>query len=535
MKLAIAQINSSVGDLAANEARIASAIREAAAAGDDVVVFPELAVTGYPPRDLLVCEDFLRATVRTTARLAQVAPDLHVILGTLQRTPDGRLQNVAAVLHEGRIAATRAKSLLPSGDVFDEPRYFSPGPANTPLEIAGRRVGLLVCEDLWDESYERSPAQELKQAGAELLICLNASPFRVGVTSERVRHARRTGLPLVYVNAVGAQDDLIFDGSSFALSSSGDVVAALPACEERVQRVDLTQATHDSVTEASVREALGLGIRDFVEKNRLPSALVGLSGGVDSALVLCLAAEALGPDRVRAVHIPSRFTSRRSTEDSRALCEALGVELSVVPLEPLHVAAEATLSALPVGFADGVAENAQARLRCMILMAFLNNSGGVLLNTSNKTELSLGYGTLYGDLAGGLGVIADLTKLEVYDLARQFPQIPRHVIDRPPSAELAAGQVDPFDYEDVSPILERVVQGDSFADLRNAGATRNDVGWLDSRLRASEFKRHQAPPGLKVSWRAFGRGRRLPLTHAFERAPAAGAVEHAPTTLAAAS
>ena len=523
MKVGLAQIDPAVGDLEGNEARIASAIREAASQGAELIVLPELCSTGYPPRDLLLDEEFVRRTLRATSRLAQVAPDVPVVLGTIERGGPGRLRNVAVLLRGGRVEASRAKALLPVDDVFNEPRYFEPGERAAPLLIAGRRVGLLVCEDLWDERYARSPARDLVRDGADLLVCINASPFRVGVLAERLRLARRPGVELIYVNAVGGQDDLVFDGSSFALDRDGGVLAALPLCRERVAVVELGgPPVSEPLQEATPRQAIVLGVRDFVRKNQLPGAVVGVSGGVDSALVACLAAEAIGP-RLRAVHVPSRYTSARSTEDCRALCDALGLELDVLPLEPLHVAVEATLSALAGGAGGSVMENAQARLRGMLLMAWVNHAGGVLLNTSNKTELALGYGTLYGDMAGGLGVIADLTKTEVYRIAREAygDVIPSHVLERPPSAELAHDQVDPFDYPHIAPLVERVIQGDSLSELRSLGASSEEVRWIELRLRAAEFKRYQSPPGIKVSRRAFGSGRQVPLTHGFERVRAA--------------
>lgn len=540
MKVALAQVNTAVGDVEGNVGRLERAVGRAARLGAEVVVVPELAVTGYPPRDLLLDAAFVRAAQEGLERLARaadaVAPGVVVIAGAVVQGapgPTGRtLRNVAAVLHGGRIVDVRAKALLPCDDVFLEPRWFTPdeGPARPvelPLPGGTRRVGLLVCEDLWDEAYARSPARELLEQGATALLCLNASPFRRGVRRERLRLARRAagGVPLVYVNAVGGEDELVLDGASFALDARGRLLDALPACDEALRVVDLEaagrlddEALAPRDEEAAVREALVLGLRDFCGKNRQRGVVLGLSGGVDSALVAALAADALGPARVLAVHLPSRFTADRSLEDSRALCAALGVRLEVVALEPLHAAAEALLGAcLPGGLGGTTAENVQARLRALVLMSFVNRAGGLLLNTSNKTELALGYGTLYGDMAGGLAPIADLTKLEVWRLAAADARIPRSIVERTPTAELAPDQVDPFDYPRVAPLVEALVQGHD-PTRAVADATPDEVGALADRMARAEFKRRQAPLGLKVSPRAFGAGRLVPVTHRW-RAP----------------
>ncbi|MCO5168264.1 MAG: NAD(+) synthase [Planctomycetes bacterium] len=522
MKLALAQVSTTVGDVAGNVDRLERAIARAALLGAEVALLPEMALTGYPPRDLLLDPGLVRAARDGLARLARaahaVAPGLVVVVGAPVDGPPGptgrRLRNAAVVLHGGRVVATRGKALLPCDDVFLEPRWFTPddGPARPvelPLRGGARRVGLLVCEDLWDEAYARAPARELLEQGADALLCLNASPYRAGVRAERLRLARRPQVPLAYVNAVGGEDELVFDGASFAVDARGRLLAALPACEEAVALVDLDApgALADDALlapdDAATREALVLGLADFCRKNRLPGAVVGVSGGVDSALVLALAADALGPARVTAVHLPSRFTSRRSTDDARALCAALGVRLDVVALEPLHAAAAALLEGcLPGGLGATGAENVQARLRALVLMGFVNRLGGLLLNTSNKTELALGYGTLYGDMAGGLAPIADLTKLDVWRLAAADPRVPRAIVERTPTAELAPDQVDPFDYPRVAPAIEALVLGDD-----------QDVAPdLAVRVARAEFKRRQAPPGLKVTARAFGPGRLVPIT-----------------------
>jgi NAD+ synthase (glutamine-hydrolysing) len=552
MKVGLAQIDCWVGDLEGNVARCTTAVEEASAAGAELVVLPELAITGYPPRDLLFDDSFVEAALEATSDLAErVREGPPVVVGTVARAvhrPPRHpgLHNVAAVLRGGRLEAAIAKRLLPGYDVFHEPRWFLAGAAPDPVEVGGYRVGLLVCEDLWDEGYAVHPPAELRAAGAELLVCVAALPFRKGMAKARLEQARRTRLPVVHVSAVGAQDELVFDGRSFVTTADGDLVAQLPAFREAVEAVEVpvgvrstsgvssavpageSRAGHaegllrgrgpknlsDVSTERSfvprsrrapqddwldeLHDALVLGIRGFAQKNRLGRAFVGLSGGVDSALVARLAVDALGPEGVGAVAIPSRHTDPASTEAAREIASSLGIELVVAPLESLHEAAEKALDAVLDDSAEGrlADENLQARLRMVVLMAHVNRSGGFLLNTSNKTEISLGYGTLYGDLAGALAPIADLTKLEVVALARHLGGVPSFVLERPPTAELAPGQVDPFDYAREAPRLEALVQ-----------SHRSDAA-----LRRSEHKRGQFGVVLKVSETAFGSGRLVPIT-----------------------
>lgn len=514
MNVALAQINTVVGDLEGNVERCLDAIAVSQRERADLVVLPEMAVPGYPPRDILFDSSFVRAASEATrdlARRARGGPP--VVVGTLvpadtRRAADRQppqhpgLYDAAVLLSGGEVQLLAAKRLLPAYDVFFEPRWFLPGPARLPTTIAGRRVGVLVCEDLWDDGHDIHPGAELLAAGADLLICIAASPYRQGIMAERLSHARRQRSPLLFVNLCGANDELIFDGRSFAMNARGDVIAQLAAFEEETRVVDLDAGALADWPEENGEEelfrALTLGVRDFARKNRLERAFLGLSGGVDSAVVGVIAAEALGPERVTAVAIPSRYTDSRSTECARELAQNLGLRFHVVELERLHAAAEETLGDL---LAQGTAaENVQARLRALILMSFVNRYGGLLLNTSNKTELALGYGTLYGDLAGVLGPIADLTKPQVVALARWLDStrgvIPEFTLERPPTAELRPRQVDPFDYERVAPAMERLVQ-------ENRG---------DRALRQSEHKRWQTGVVLKVSKKAFGTGRMIPIT-----------------------
>jgi NAD+ synthase (glutamine-hydrolysing) len=482
-------------------------------------------VTGYPPRDLLLDAAFVDAAIAATEELARRAPaGLTIVAGSIARsdahTPlHPGLYNVAAVISGGRVQTTVAKRLLPVYDVFLEPRWFVPGPPSAPLEICGERVGLLVCEDLWDEGYPHHPPADMVAAGASLLVCITASPFRAGVLENRLALARRTRVPLVFCNLVGANDELVFDGASYVADGDGRVVELLPRFEEAVTIVDTATdmaspvAIEPEVEAETIFRALVLGVRDFAAKNGLRRAVLGLSGGVDSALVACVAREALGPEGVTAVALPSRYTDPRSTESASELARSLEIELLVEPIDGLHEAAERALERYLDGERGAVAaENVQARLRALALMAIVNRRGGILLNTSNKTELALGYGTLYGDMAGSIAVVGDLTKTRVYEVARWYDArrgpIPRFILERPPSAELRENQVDPFDYERDAPIVEALVTGDPLP----ASAAEDEIAGFRRMIRAAEHKRWQAGIVLKVTEKSFGSGRLIPVT-----------------------
>ncbi|MCU0503314.1 MAG: NAD(+) synthase [Anaerolineae bacterium] len=514
MRIGLAQINPTVGDLEGNVARCIEAVTASARAGAGLVVLPELAIPGCHPRDILFDPSFAPAVAAATADLAQrVADGPPVVVGTLapaDRQPPHHpgMYNAAMLLEDGAAKLVAAKRILPAHDVFAEPRWFVPGSPPSPITVAGQRVGILFGDDLDDKGREPSPAAELIAAGAETLVCLAAAPYSRGVLDERLAAARRPCRPLVYANLCGGNDELIYDGRSFALDGDGALLNRLAGFASDVRVVEFPRPGREKAGasalpggerwEAEIFHALALGVRDFVQKNSLKHAWLGLSGGIDSALVATIATEALGPEHVSAVAIPSRYSDPRSTSSARELADALSIALHVVEIERLHVAAEETLGDLAAG--GTTAENVQARLRALILMSFVNHHGGVLLNTSNKTELALGYGTLYGDLAGMLSPIGDLTKPDVYALARWFNAqrhvIPDFILDRPPSAELKPDQVDPFDYPVVSPAIERLVQEDR----------SNPI------LRRTEYKRWSGGVILKVSARAFGRGRMMPVT-----------------------
>jgi len=508
MRVALAQINTCVGDLEGNVERCLAAIKVARRGGTDLVVLPEMAIPGYPSRDILFDSSFTEAVSEATADLAYCAKDgPPTVVGTLMLADyhpphHPGLYNAAVLLNGGKVQLVAAKRLLPTYDVFFEARWFLPGPMLPPVTIAGKKVGFLVCEDLWDEGYEIHPGAELIAAGAEMLVCLNASPYRQQIMKRRLFHTRRQQCPLVYVNLCGGNDELIFDGRSFAVNQQGDIIAQLAGFKEEVRVVDLedseTIKPMEPNPEEELYQALVLGVRDFAQKNRLEHAYLGLSGGIDSAVVATIASEALGPDKVTAIAIPSRYTDPCSTECAQELAQALGIDFKVVELERLHIAAEESLGTL---LDEGTAaENIQARLRAMILMGFVNRYGGMLLNTSNKTELALGYATIYGDMAGTLCPIADVTKPEVVALAYWINAthgvIPHFTLERLPSAELRADQVDPFNYSEIAPAMECLVQ-----DNRS-----------DPALRRSEYKRWQMGVILKVSEKSFGTGRMIPIT-----------------------
>lgn len=527
MRVGIAQINTRIGDLAGNAGRIVAASRAAADGGAEVVVFPELCVTGFPPRDLLLDDAFVNASIAATSRIAEaLAGSVPVLVGTVLRAPERMpghpgLYNALALLSEGRVVASRKKRLLPVYDVFHEPRWFIPGPAEPPILLAGQNAGICICEDIWSEGYSIDPPRDLRAAGAQILLCASASPYRAGVLDKRLHHARRAGGPLVYVNAVGAHDELIFDGGSFVLNSSGELIEMLPRFEEAVAVVDTTSADPPELAAPipfaeELFRALVLGVRDFAQKNGVRRAFLGLSGGIDSALVASIAAEALGPSNVTALALPSRHSDPRSTSSARELAASLGVGFEEASIEPLHKAFEETLAPLLAGApaGDTTAENIQARLRAVVLMAHVNRRGGVLLNTSNKTEITLGYGTLYGDMAGTLSVLGDLTKTDVYAVARFLHKerglIPAFILERPPSAELRPDQVDPFDYDKAAPLAEALVQQEAGGGLPEGAP--DEIARFRRLIRGAEHKRWQAGIVLKVSERAFGSGRMMPVT-----------------------
>ncbi|HZV55816.1 MAG TPA: NAD+ synthase, partial [Rhodocyclaceae bacterium] len=523
LKIAVAQINCTVGDLAGNARRILDAAYQAVAAGADLLLTPELALCGYPPEDLLLRPDFYRASARELEQLAAAAP-LPMVVGHPEDW-SGRHYNAATLLQGGAICATYRKQRLPNTEVFDEERYFDTGNAPGIIEVGGVRIGLAICEDVW----QPGAAEASRAAGAELLLTLNASPFHMHKLARRHEVLRErvagTGMPVIYANMVGGQDELVFDGSSFALDAAGRVTHQLPAFAETVEIIEysaghlLPGGVSPRLTfEAEVYEALKLGVHDYVGKNGFPGAIIGLSGGIDSALTLCVAVDALGADRVRAVMMPSPYTAQMSLDDSREMVRRLGVRYDEIAIEPAMNTYAAMLEPLfaglpPTAWADTTAENIQARIRGMVLMALSNRTGAIVLTTGNKSEMAVGYATLYGDMAGGFAVIKDVFKTFVYRLSRYrntlSEAIPENIITRPPSAELKPGQTDqdtlpPYDVLDA--IIEAYMERDlSPRDIVGLGYAEADVRRVVGMLKRNEYKRRQSPVGIRVSRRGFGK------------------------------
>ncbi len=539
MKIALAQIDPTVGDIAGNAAKAAGAIARAAAEGAKLVVFSELVLTGYPPRDLLSRPSFVAGCTRAVEDLAAGCTETAALVGFVRPAADspGRpLENAAALLAGGTVAAVHVKSLLPTYDVFDETRYFRPGPPPEPVPVDGVPVGVSICEDLWDRPalgralYQDDPVGHLRDAGAGVIVNMSASPFesgKVAVREELIsRQARRAGAAVVYVNQVGGNDELVFDGGSTVAGADGRILARARSFDEDLLVVDTDgpPGRREPVESdmARLAAALRLGLRDYVGKCGFRSAVLGLSGGIDSALVAALAAGALGGGNVLALAMPSRYSSDHSLADARALAANLGIELAEVPIAGMHDAFESTLDQHLSPDRPGVTdENVQARIRGTLVMAFSNATGRLALATGNKSELATGYCTLYGDMCGGLGVIGDLPKTTVYDLARHLNDaagrevIPAAVIAKPPSAELKPGQTDqdklpPYDLLDE--ILRRYVEAEqSLEEIVAGGFEESLVRRVVRMVTYSEYKRRQAPPVLKVTGRAFGMGRRLPI------------------------
>ncbi|WP_114638856.1 NAD+ synthase [Polynucleobacter necessarius] len=533
-KIALAQINPLLGDLAGNAQLIHKAAQDAYSQSSTVVVTPELSLTGYPPEDLLLRPAFIEACElelkQLTEQLTQYT-DLTVIVGHPKLTAAG-LQNYASVLRNGKVIAGYAKQKLPNHEVFDEVRYFVPGNQACVFECDGISYGLILCEDAW----HAGPAKQAHAAGAQILLVPNASPYHLKKESLRIEvlrgHIDQTKMPLVYVNAIGGQDELVFDGGSFALNSHGQVAMALPQFESTLGFVNVSstgeleqgEITPTQSVEAQAYQALVLGVRDYVNKNRFPGVIIGLSGGVDSALVLAIAVDALGADQVRAVMMPSRYTADISWIDARELVKNLGVQYDEIPISGPVDALEQSLAEQFQGLkVDATEENIQARVRGTLLMALSNKTGRLVLTTGNKSEMAVGYCTLYGDMAGGFAVIKDISKTLVYLLCAYRNNIahviPERILTRAPSAELRPDQTDQDSlpsYEVLDGIVERCMeQNQSIAQIIAAGFDAESVEKVTRLIKLNEYKRRQAPPGVRVTTRAFGRDWRYPITSKF--------------------
>ena len=554
MKIALAQINTTVGDISGNAKRILRDVDRARSQQVELIVFPELAVFGYPPKDLLLRRELVAANVAAVTHIAEKCRDITAVVGYVRPDPIGAgtgVFNAAAVCGDGRVLDDYAKMLLPTYDVFDESRYFNAGAkagvVTIPDGVGGNAasLGLSICEDLWNDHqfdghtvYNVDPIALGVAAGAQLLVNLSASPYRADAQRNREQlfasQIREHGVPLVYVNQVGGNDDLLFDGASIVIDAEGNMVARAKSFTEDFVVVDLDHPRNNRIESYPERvdaiyQALVLGVRDYLGKCGFQSAVVGLSGGIDSAVTAALAVEALGPDRVHGVAMPSRHSSDHSVEDARQLADNLGIRFSLVPIEAAHRAMEELLAPeFDRGAAAGRAvaeENVQARVRGNILMAMSNQSGSLLLTTGNKSELAVGYCTLYGDMCGGLAVLSDVPKTVVYELARHANAsagrdlIPERTITKEPSAELKPDQRDqdtlpPYDLLDA--ILERYVEREASIDeIVRDGFDRATVTRIGQMVDRNEYKRKQAAVGLKVTSRAFGTGRRMPVAAKF--------------------
>lgn len=537
MKIALAQLNYHIGNFEANEAKIVNAIKEAKAKQAELVVFAELSICGYPPRDFLQFEDFIAQCEKSIERIAQHCNGIAAILGAPSKNPNAKgkkLYNSAYFITEQKVQSIHHKQLLPTYDIFDEYRYFEPASEVNCISYKGKNIALTICEDLWNVEgeylYQKVPMQELKKQGADFMINIAASPFHKEQAAKRDQifslNTQKFDLPLYYVNHIGAQTELIFDGGTAHYNKSGDKCAVLSSFEEGILFVQTESETEKPKPETQIptiekiEKALILGVEDYFKKLNFKSATLGLSGGIDSALTLAIAVKALGPERVIPIMMPSQFSSDHSISDSVALCENLGCDYHEIAIKPIYDAFEEQLHPLFKNTEFNVAEeNIQSRIRGSLVMAHTNKFGTILLNTSNKSELAVGYGTLYGDMAGGLSVIGDLYKTEVYELSkflnRKEEIIPKNILTKEPSAELRPNQKDSDslpDYEILDQILYDYIENElSPQQIIDKGHDKNLIAKVLRLVNLNEYKRHQAPPILRVSKKAFGMGRRMPI------------------------
>ncbi|MEP7063093.1 MAG: NAD+ synthase [Betaproteobacteria bacterium] len=530
MQIAIAQLDQVVGDLAGNARRIVDAVDAGARGGAALVVTPELSLCGYPPEDLLLRPAFIDACARELAQLAPAIKDVTAIVG-FPEIRDGRRANALAIIRVGRVVGVYRKQCLPNYTVFDEDRYFEPGASPCVFDVDGVKIGVIICEDVWFTQ----PALAARDAGAELIVVANGSPYHTKQQALRLAQlrarARETQRPFLYVNRVGGQDELVFDGASFALATDGTVAQQLPAWHETVALATFeggawkhVRGALDTELEGHVYQALVMGVRDYVDKNHFPGVLLGLSGGIDSALTLAIAVDALGRDRVRALMLPSRYNAQISLDDAREMAAIVGVRYDEIPIEAPF---EAFLGALAADFAglapDATEENIQARIRGTLLMALSNKHGSIVLTTGNKSEMAVGYATLYGDMAGGFAVLKDIAKTMVFRLAqhrnRMGRVIPERIITRPPSAELRADQTDQDSlppYSVLDAILEAYVEHDaSPVEIVAMGFAPADVAKVVRLIKINEYKRRQAAVGIRITPRGFGKDWRYPITSAW--------------------
>ncbi|MFK7778384.1 MAG: NAD+ synthase [Gimesia sp.] len=553
MKIALAQLNPTVGDLSGNCERILEAVHQAEQAGADLILFSELAICGYPPKDILLREGFVTACDRMVERLARkIKSDIGIILGhpTGRELPAGRIANAASLLHQGKVVTRIHKFLLPTYDVFDEQRYFRHADLSSiqPILFQGLKLGLHICEDAWwgqpDTFYHNQPVELpdpvkiLAEAGTDLLINISASPFEIDKREQRHEivssHVEKYSIPYLFLNQVGGNDDLVFDGHSFVTDGNNQIVLQLPGFQEDLQYYDTEDTlepvpleSEESSRESQLFQALVLGLRDYMQKCGFTDCVLGLSGGIDSALTCAIAAEAIGPDRVHALLLPSRYSSKHSISDSLELVKNLKLDYEIIPIDEVHRAFEILpvigddLRLQPAGVAD---QNLQARIRGANVMVRSNQHGWIALATGNKSELAVGYCTLYGDMAGGFAVLSDVFKRDVYLVSRYVNQragqtlIPENILEKAPSAELAPNQLDqdslpPYDLLDG--ILKGLIEDELSIKSLSKQYPIETIRWVANKLDRNEFKRRQMPPGIKLSSRAFGSGRRMPMAARF--------------------
>ncbi len=540
MKIGFAQLNPTVGDLRGNFDKIVQSYERLATAGADLVITPELAVTGYPPQDLVFKSRFVPETLEIVKQLHARVGSTALLVGFVDRN-EGRgrpFHNAAALLERGKPVRVAHKSLLPTYDVFDEDRYFQPAAKIEPFDCGGKKIGVTICEDIWTEHYlprplyDCEPTRSLIEQGAEIILNLSASPFTLhkpAIRYEMVATLARTyKRPIFYCNAVGGNDQLVFDGNSIAVNASGKLLAQLPAFRQHEEVVDTDSTAafefQEEPTSKQLFNALSLGLCDYLRKCGFKSAVLGLSGGVDSAVVATIAADALGPENVVGVSMPSQYSSRGSIDDAKKLAENLGIKLLHIPIAETFAVFKSQFKDIFSGRPENeTEENMQPRLRAMTLMALSNKFGHLVLSTGNKSELAVGYCTIYGDMAGGLAVISDVPKTMIYDLARWINRekeiIPNATIEKPPSAELKPNQKDQDTlppYEILDDILRLYVEENlSARDVIAHGFDEKTVRWVQRRVDLNEYKREQAAPGLKVTSRAFGLGRRMPIAQKY--------------------
>ncbi|MDA2936309.1 NAD+ synthase [Patescibacteria group bacterium AH-259-L05] len=542
MKITLAQLNSTVGDISGNVGKMKKAVKKASQEKSDLIIFPEMFITGYPPRDLLEKQRFItdaHGAVSNVIAISKTYPHIGILYGTITPMNKGKLKglyNSALLVYKGKLHGKQHKTLLPTYDVFDEARYFNPAKNVTVIPFKGEKLGVSICEDMWNslsvlgqKQYRSDPIKILAQVGATLLINISASPFHIGKDKIRYQiiydHTTKYNLPFIYVNCIGANDELIFDGKSMVVNNKGKIINILPSFKEKIKTISFKNASavqrfipEDEIT--SAYNALLMGIKDYVKKCGFKQVVVGLSGGIDSAVTCSLATKALGKDNVLALFMPSIYTLKQSAQYAKILAHNLGITLKTIPIQDIYHSYLEILKKYFKGTSFNVAEeNIQARIRGNILMAFSNKFGYLVLSTGNKSELAVGYCTLYGDMTGGLGILSDVNKTMVYKLAHYINKerevIPHSIISRAPSAELKPNQYDEDTlppYEILDQILELYIDKNYSAKKISAqGFDASVVGWVIKAVNKNEYKRRQAPPGLKVTSRAFGTGRRMPI------------------------